>query len=208
VLWPEIDGIDSAEARERWCDDVRLFSVMLGRFLEECVDVMIPAEIQVSDARDVYIQRMHRLRGGACMLGAKAIFELASEVEATCVSVEIERAKTVANRLAIELQRLRLSADRVFVAAPTEAEDTASSASVELEPHLIVELDALLRQHNLTALDRFSVIAPRLRQYMGSVSYGVLRRHIDNLEFDDAANVLPKPLDKCGDSIPGITGDY
>ena len=121
------------------------------------------------------------------MLGAKAIFELASEVEATCVSVEIERAKTLANRLAIELQRVRLSAERVFIAAPTEA---ASSAGVELEPHLIVELDALLRQQSLTALDRFSVISPQLRQYMGSVSYGVMRRHIDNLEFDDAANEL------------------
>ena len=53
MLWPEIEGIDSAEARERWCDDVRLFSVMPGRFPEECVDGMIPAEIQVSDARDV-----------------------------------------------------------------------------------------------------------------------------------------------------------
>jgi HPt (histidine-containing phosphotransfer) domain-containing protein len=190
VLWPEIDGIDSAEARERWCDDVRLFSVMLGRFLEDCVDVMIPAEMQDIGARDVYIQRMHRLRGGACMLGAKAIFELASEVEATCISVEFERAKTLANRLAIELQRVRLSAERVFIAAPTEAEDTASSAGVELEPHLIVELDALLRQQSLTALDRFRVISPQLRQYMGSVSYGVMRRHIDNLEFDDAANEL------------------
>jgi HPt (histidine-containing phosphotransfer) domain-containing protein len=192
VLWPEIDGIDSAEARERWCDDVRLFSVMLGRFLEEWVDVTIPAEIQDSGARDVYIQRMHRLRGGACMLGAKSTFELASEVEATCVSVEIERAKTLANRLAVELQRLRSSAERVFIAAPIEAKDTASSAGVELDPHLIVELDALLRQQSLTALDRFSVIAPQLRQYMGSVSYGVMRRHIDNLEFDDAANELMK----------------
>jgi HPt (histidine-containing phosphotransfer) domain-containing protein len=189
VLWPEIEGIDSAEARERWCDDVRLFSVMLGRLLEECADVMIPAEIQDSAARGIYIQRMHRLRGGACMLGAKAIFELASEVEATCVAVEIERAKTLANRLAIELQRVRLSAEHVFIAAPTEA---ASSASVELEPHLIVELDALLRQQSLAALDRFSVISPQLRQYMGSVSYGVMRRHIDNLEFDDAANELMK----------------
>jgi hypothetical protein len=80
----------------------------------------------------------------------------------------------------------------MFTAAPIEAEDTAPSASVELDPHLIVELDALLRQQSLAALDRFSVISPQLRQYMGSVSYGVMRRHIDNLEFDDAANELMK----------------
>ena len=124
------------------------------------------------------------------MLGAKAIFELAGEVESTCVSGEIERAQPLANRLAKELQRVRLSAERVFIAARTETDDAASSAGVELEPHLIVELDALLRQQNLTALDRFKVLTPQLRQSIGSVSYGAMRRYIDNLEFDEAANEL------------------
>src|SRR5450755_4094817 len=126
---------------------------MLKRLLDEFVDVAIPAAAKNPGARDLYIQSMHKLRGGACMLGAKAIFEVAGEVEATCVSGEMERAKALANRLAIELQRVRLSAERVFVAALTEADDGALSADVELEPHLIVELDDLLRQQNLTALD-------------------------------------------------------
>lgn len=124
------------------------------------------------------------------MLGAKAIFKLAGEVEATCASGEIERAKILVNKLAIELQRVRSSAEHVFVAASPDSGGGASTVDVALEPHLIVELDTLLRQQNPAALDRFRAIAAQLRKTLGSVSYDVMRRHIDNLEFDDAANEL------------------
>jgi HPt (histidine-containing phosphotransfer) domain-containing protein len=192
VPWPQIDGIDSTLARDRWCDDVKLFRQMLERLLAESVDVAIPVAAQNPDVRDGYVQSIHRLRGGACMLGAKAIAELAGDLEAACVSGETERAKTLANRLAVELQRVRSSAERVFVAACAQDGDGASSAAVELDPHLLVELDALLRQQNPRALDRFSDIGPQLEHCMGTVSYGVMCRHIDNLEFEDAANELVK----------------
>jgi HPt (histidine-containing phosphotransfer) domain-containing protein len=190
VQWPEIDGIDSAAARDRWCDDVRLFRQMLERLLGESVDVAIPAAAQDAGVRDDYIRSMHRLRGGAWMLGAKAVAELADEVETACVSGQIERVKFLANRLAVELQRLRSSAERVFSAARTEDGDNATGAGVEPGPRLLVELDALLRQQNPAALDRLSDIGPQLKYSMGAVSYGVMCRHIDNLEFEDAANEL------------------
>jgi HPt (histidine-containing phosphotransfer) domain-containing protein len=141
--WPEIDGIDSAEARGRWCDDLGLFKVMLERLLEESIDVANAAPTQDPDTRALCIQSMHRLRGGACMLGAKAIFKLAGEVEATCASGEIERAKILANKLAIELQRMRSSAERVFIAASSGSDDSVSTVDLELGPYLIVELDNL-----------------------------------------------------------------
>jgi HPt (histidine-containing phosphotransfer) domain-containing protein len=194
--WPEIDGIDSAAARDRWRDDLRLFREMLERLLNESVDVAIPAAAQDAAVRDEYIRSIHRLRGGACMLGAKAIVDLAGELETAWVSGEIERAGILANRLALELQRVRSSAGRVFVAACTE-DGCAPSAGVELEPSLLVELDALLRQQNPRALDRFRDIGPQLEQSMGSVSFAVLCKHLDNLEFEDAANQLMQIAPAC-----------
>jgi HPt (histidine-containing phosphotransfer) domain-containing protein len=190
VQWPEIDGIDSAAARDRWCDDVRLFREMLERLLGESVDVAIPAAAQDAGVRDDYIRSIHRLRGGAWMLGAKAVAELAGEVETAGVSGRIERVKFLATRLAVELQRVRTSAERVFSAVRTEDGDGATGVGVEPGPRLLVELDALLRQQNPAALDRFSDIGPQLKYFMGAVSYGVMCRHIDNLEFEDAANEL------------------
>jgi HPt (histidine-containing phosphotransfer) domain-containing protein len=190
VQWPQIDGIDSAAARDRWCDDVKLFREMLARLLGESVDVAIPAAAHEAGVRGDYIRSIHRLRGGACMLGAKAVVELAGEVETACVSGQIERAKILANGLAVELQRVRSSAERVFVAARIEDGDGAGGAAVEPGPPLLVELDALLRQQNPAALDRFSDIGPQLKYFMGAVSYGIMCRHIDNLEFEAAADEL------------------
>jgi HPt (histidine-containing phosphotransfer) domain-containing protein len=192
VPWPEIDGIDSAAARDRWCCDLKLFSEMLGRLLDESVDVAIPAAAQDPGVRNDYIRNIHRLRGGACMLGATVIAELAGKVEAACVSGDMKRATTLAGRLALQLRRARVSAERVFIAARAEADDGASGTGAELEPHLLVELDALLRRQDPTALDRFRDIGPQLKHRMGSVSYGVICGHLDHLEFEDAANELMK----------------
>jgi HPt (histidine-containing phosphotransfer) domain-containing protein len=190
--WPQIDGIDSAAARDRWGDDARLFREMLERLLKESVDVAIPAARQDPAVREHYIRSIHKLRGGACMLGAKVIVELAGEVEAACDCGEMERAGTAAGRLAVELQRVRLSAERAFIVAGAESGDDASIGGVELGPHLLVELDALLRQQNPTALDRFREIGPQLEHSMGSASYRVMCRHLDHLEFEEAADELMK----------------
>ena len=123
------------------------------------------------------------------MLGAKAVVELAGELETACVSRQIERARILANRLAVELQRMRSSVDRVFAAARIE-EGGAGGPGGEPPPGLLAELDALLRQQNPAALDRFSDVGPQLEHFMGAVSYGIMCRHIDNLEFEDAADEL------------------
>jgi HPt (histidine-containing phosphotransfer) domain-containing protein len=188
--WPEIDGIDTAAARDRWCDDATLFRQMLERLLGESIDVAIPAAAQDAGVRENYIRSIHRLRGGACMLGANAVVELAGELETACASGRIERAGILAKRLAVELQRVRSSAERVFLAARIEDGGCAGGAGGEPGPGLLVELDALLRQQNPAALDRFSDIGPQLEHFMGAASYGIMCRHLDNLEFEDAANEL------------------
>jgi HPt (histidine-containing phosphotransfer) domain-containing protein len=192
VQWPQIDGIDSVAARDRWCDDVRLFRRMLERLLGESIDVAIPAAAQDTGVRDDYIRSIHRLRGGACMLGARAVVELAGEVETACVSGRIERARILANRLAVELQRVRSSAERAFAEARIEDGGAGGpgGAGGEPAPGLLAELDALLRQQNPAALDRFSDVGPQLEHFLGAASYGIMCRHIDNLEFEDAADEL------------------
>jgi HPt (histidine-containing phosphotransfer) domain-containing protein len=192
VSWPEIDGIDSAVARDRWCCDLKLFSEMIERLLDESLDVAIPAAAHGPGVRDDYIRNIHRLRGGAYMLGAKMIAELAGKVEVACVSGDMKRARTLAGRLARELRRVRASVERAFIAARAEVSDGTSGVGIELGPHLLVELDALLRQQNPTALDRFRDIGPQLKNCMGSVRYGVMCGHLDRLEFEDAANELMK----------------
>jgi PAS domain S-box-containing protein len=106
--WPTIAGIDSDDARGRWCEDVNLFRCMLGRCLDEFSDIDAPADPELQTAR------LHKLRGGASMLGAKAVQQLAADAEAACIAGEVERSGQLAGELSRELQRLRVASATAF----------------------------------------------------------------------------------------------
>jgi hypothetical protein len=127
--WPDIAGIDSADARARWCGDAALFTAMLARLLDEFGEVCVPAEFNDSEGVAPYIGRMHKLRGGACMLGAKGVYALAGEVEDACNRGDHDRAVEVSIRLTDEIQRLRESAQPVLAAAQHHERSLTNGAS-------------------------------------------------------------------------------
>jgi PAS domain S-box-containing protein len=194
--WPAIDGIDSTDARLRLCGDFGLFRSSLKRLLDEFSDVRLPAATQDSAALGEHQARMHKLSGSAGMLGAKAIHQLAADARAACVALELEAAENLANALAVQLRRLRLSAAPIFEAARVQAElaeqaeQGAPLGEPALEPPRLMDLVHELRKQNLSALQLFGDLEPQLRRHMGKSAFGVVREHIDNLRFIEAAKVL------------------
>jgi HPt (histidine-containing phosphotransfer) domain-containing protein len=189
VGWPEIDGIDAADARARFNNDVDLFRSMLARLLGEFTDVVIPATVQDAGTLAVHAGRMHKLKGCAGMLGAKAIHELAGQGETACIAGEAERARHLATTLGAEIHMLRQCAAPLFEAAQARSEEPTLPLD-ELEPRLLAGLVDLLRDQSLSALDRFRSLSPQLRRLLGKESYELLHHHIDNLRFSDAVKVL------------------
>jgi len=163
---------------------------MLERLLEEFTDLAVPALAQNPLALALHTRRMHKLRGSAGMLGAKAIQQLAGEAEAACAANETERAQALTARLCIELQRLNQNALPALAAARAKAEELPLAGAGELELQLVADLIGLLRQQSLSAMDRFNSISPQLRRHMTKDSYEIVRKHIDNLQFSDAALAL------------------
>jgi PAS domain S-box-containing protein len=190
VPWPHIDGIDAADAYARWCGDAPLFITMLSRLFVEYGAVCFPADIKSSGAAAQFVRQMHKLRGGACMLGAKTVFTLAGEVEAACLSEDIDRAAELTARLSIEIQRLNNNAQAAIVAERIRAEDSHSLSTAPIALPLIQELSTLLRQQSLAAVDSFRSLSPQLRQSMGQELYEQMRAQIDNLQFEDASTLL------------------
>jgi HPt (histidine-containing phosphotransfer) domain-containing protein len=136
---------------------------------------------------------MHKLRGGAGNVGARAIHRLATQAEAACAAGDRELASQLAQRLAVELQSLRHSAEPMFEAArgqagPAEAVARAQDGSIE--PQRIVDLITLLRQQSLQASDQFNAISSQIRSLLGDRTYQRVRRQIDNLQYGDAATAL------------------
>ena len=190
VPWPEIEGIDASDARERLTDDFGLFRSMLKRLLDEFADVAMPAGMVDGAALAVQAGRMHKLRGGAGMLGAAAIQQLAGEAEAACAAGEVDRATHLATRLAALLQRRQRSAAATLAANPAKSEEEAPLVGATIEPQALADLIDLLRQQSLSAMDRFSSLSRPLQCVLGKESYELVRSHIDNLQFSDAANAL------------------
>ena len=123
------------------------------------------------------------------MLGAKAIHLLAGEAEAACVAGEVDLASDLAASLAALLQRLKECAAPALNASYANTKEEVASG-VELEPQALTDLVGLLRQQSLSAMDRFRSISPQLRRLLSTSSYELVRDHIDNLQFSDAATAL------------------
>jgi PAS domain S-box-containing protein len=190
--WEEIEGIDGDDARQRFGSDFVLFRSMLKRLLSEFADVTMAAPQDLSAlALAVRGARMHKLRGIAGMLGAKAIQRDAGSAEEACAARDGERALQLAARLDVQLQRLGEQAAGTLATAAAEALAQArQSGGGPLEADALHELVALLRSQSLSAVQRFRGVAPQLRRQMGAARFEQLQQQIDNLQFDAAADVL------------------
>jgi PAS domain S-box-containing protein len=187
--WIEIDGIDSTDVRVRLSDDDRLFRSMLKRLLDEFSALAIPAHAG-DVALAVHARHMHKLRGSAGMLGAGEIQRIAGEAETACLAGEAGLASDLTTTLATMLHQLHESAAPAWTAAQAEFDELALAGGGELEPQRLRDLVDLLRQQDLSALDRFNAISPQLRRLLGKSSYELVRGRLDNLHFHDAADLL------------------
>ena len=189
--WPEIDGIDSVDARERLNNDFELFRSMLKRLLGEFADVA-PPDQAAADAGTLatHAGRMHKLRGSAGLLGARVIQRLAGEAEAACVGDDVERTAPIAVHLASELHRLRQSADAAFQSRQAPAQEAPAQGGDPIELDALAELVGLLRQQRLSAMDRFKALSPQLRRHLRQGEYERVEEHLDSLRFGDAADIL------------------
>jgi hypothetical protein len=124
------------------------------------------------------------------MLGAEELYRLAGQAEAACLAGDVDGAARLTTLLAALLQRLHESAAAAFNAARVRTEEAGLASIGNLEPHALAHLVDLLRRQSLSAVARFNTLAPKLRLLLGKSTYDLVRGHMDNLEFNDAATVL------------------
>jgi HPt (histidine-containing phosphotransfer) domain-containing protein len=183
--WPAIAGIDSAVAHGMFGDDLHLFRSLLKRFLDDFSDI---AALQAAAAPATNAGRLHKLKGGAGLLGAGTIQRLAGEAEAAWAAGESAHAEPLTGRIATLLEQLRLDATTAFGGEWTDAEPPPSESGLERQS--LTDLAFLLRQRNLSALTYFRSISPQLRQQLGTGSFAQLCEQVESLRFDEAADAL------------------
>ena len=195
--WPQITAIDTAAVRKRLGDDAALFRTLLFRMLHEFADLAVPTSEPHALAQ--HQQRLHKLRGSAGILGAKAIWQNAGEAEAACVTRGFARVAKLTGILVQDLDALRREADNMFLAGPAlpiaETDEGGSSTDLDaagnaLQTTELTMLLGALRHQSLSALVHFDGMSDRLQQCLGQARYASLRAHVDHLRFVEAVDVL------------------
>ncbi|WP_425261491.1 PAS domain S-box protein [Rubrivivax sp. RP6-9] len=201
VPWPQIAGIDAADAGRRMGQDAALFLGLLRRMLADFADLgTLPQpdgdDAAVAQAAQALAARLHRLKGTAGTLGAKALEAQAAAAEAACLRIERgERASAAAlaalvQPLVQQLAALQQAAQPVLEQREDEPEPQAGSAEPVLDVQALRALLAQLQASDLGALQCFAELGPALRRRLGRSAHAALRTQMDDLDFGAVARVL------------------
>jgi len=194
--WPEVEGIDSIDARRRMGNDADLFVRMLLRWLRDPGDVSVPAGILDADAFADCAMRMHRLKGAAGTLGANGVHALAVEAEAACRREDMPATLDCLARLAESIERINAAASPLAraaertAAAAAQARGQQPDAAHDVHPEAVCRLIGLLRQQDMAALEGFEALSGALAQLMDEAAHQRLSEDVANLRFNRAAEAL------------------
>jgi PAS domain S-box-containing protein len=195
--WPEIEGIDSKEACDRLGGDGALLRTVLERLLDEFSEPVSTfiGPVRISPTHEAH--RMHKLKGCAGMIGANEIQRLAGEAESAYREEDLALAADLSDALRVHLRNLKQSAADVFGAVQLVSIEEAQEAEGDYgapQPDELPELIDQLRSQNVTASMLFQRRSPQLRPFLGESVFNLVRDHIGNMRFSDAAMVLTAHL--------------
>jgi CheY-like chemotaxis protein len=143
MAWPAIDGIDMEDARNRFCDDWVLFRSSLQCFLGDFSDIAVPSSWSVPRSLTEQASRLHKLKGGAGILGAKVIQHLAAAAEAACVAGDGARAGERSIKLVIQLDALQSSAARAFEGVRIDEAPMGAPSDIRFESQIVAERERI-----------------------------------------------------------------
>jgi len=200
--WPVIAGIDTEDVKARLGGDLELFTSSLRRFLADFGDwravLPLPREAGGAEAQaalEALAGHMHKLAGGAGLLGATTIHRLAKEAETRLKSggPDLDGCDTRLAALADHLAALASAATPYLEAAArakAEREAEAGPNSSTPDSAALAELKAQLAGRRMAAMGHFQQLAPSLRRMLPSEDFSRLEKAMDGLDFKAALAVL------------------
>ncbi|MCB9496030.1 MAG: CHASE domain-containing protein [Fibrobacteria bacterium] len=197
--WPDLEGFDMEDVRNRLSDDIRLFLSMAGRFPAEFRKsrVAVPAIRDEVWSRSSTSARLHFLRGSAALIGAMELAEASARAEDAVR--EGAPVKEVRARLR-EVVRSWKSTVRVlddFRRSTPVEEIPPHPANLLVPPGEIESLLSMLRGHDFAARDWMS----RRRTGLDVLLSGKAREFedaVESLRYEDAARILESALAESG----------
>ncbi len=191
--WPTLTGLELTDVQRRLGGDLALFRTLLARMLEENADLEAqPAGTPGDQALPTLARRLHKLKAAAGTLGSPVLARMATAAETACLANDAETARQQLAQVATELLTLR-DTTREFLAPADDTaapSDDAAPAPAPLDDAAMRQLRALLADNDLAALQQLEQLKPSLRRQLPAERFEQLQRHLADLDFNAAAQVL------------------
>ncbi len=195
--WPILNGIDHLHAMRMFNRDLTMYKRILRGFLREYeyLEAIDTTRMKRTVRLDL-AARLHKLRGGAALLGAKAVNAQTRLLEHSLRS-ECANHKEIRDNMAALLaaySALKHDAEPLLnIMAPPRPAAVKSLLPCDLKPadrFGIHKLRDLLKQQDLQALTLFDQLSESLHAVLGERDFIAFRNSVEQLDFAAALTVL------------------
>ncbi|MDT3722699.1 PAS domain S-box protein [Pseudomonas oryzihabitans] len=184
----------------RFGGDARLFGSLLERFAEDSVSLLdhLAQAWHAADS-DAAVAVLHSLKGSAGTMGAQRLAARAAEGERAGkagagvpleVAMELTTLRQLLDEALVELRSALAEVLPPAVPTPAEAEIPTDKDTLVDWPARLDELEQLLSQGNLEALELIARLPVHCRAE-AQVRYDLFRAQIETLDFAAALTILP-----------------
>ena len=185
--FPQVDGIDEAEAFWRLGGNLALYNSLLGRLEVNYQDLADEVAADLAAGReDQALSRLHGFKGTAASISAKQSARLAARIESLLKQPGHGDPKALLDTLASTNERLFAAIRAHLATAPAETE----TAPATLDAEAIDQLARELREQSVGAIDRFEGMKPAFSRHFGVLPTITLAGMIEDLRFAEALQLL------------------
>jgi len=185
--FPQVDGIDEAEAFWRLGGNLALYTSLLGRLEVNYQDLTDEVAADLAAGREEQaLSRLHGFKGTAASISAKQSARLAARIESLLKQPGHGDPKALLDTLASTNERLFAAIRAHLATAPAEAEQAPAS----LDAEAIDQLARELREQSVGAIDRFEGLKPAFSRHFGVLPTITLAGMIEDLRFAEALQLL------------------
>lgn len=185
LIVPELEGMDTNAGLARIGGNQDLYLNLLRRFLDfQCIPDQINEHLAAGD-RLAAERLAHNVKGTSAGLGIGAVQSVAAALERALRQGEASQS------LMEDFQSILWDfLDRLRLALPPEAEASSGSFRTEDVPGVVAEMDGLLGDFDVAALDLFEANRDLFASLFSVAEFGIFEKQLTNFALAEARATL------------------
>jgi two-component system, sensor histidine kinase and response regulator len=195
--FPHVAGIEAEGTAERLNHDVDLFVRVLGWIASDYADLLqlrtaadVARWLAAPEGRKTLTERLHKIKGSAGSVGARAVFDSATLAERAMLDGADDAVPRVLALNAALTDLVQGIQEMLAARQASSAPAHAASEAAPMDQAALSHLAKLLHAHDLAALSLYPELKTSLGAALGKDAAGQLERAMQALDFARAGQLL------------------